>query len=148
MDETPHGLLPEELMIGHPDVDAQHDQIFCRIECLKEIVLADGQPHYSEFDSLLALFKTHFATEESCARTAGIDFSAHAREHLKNLRIFSKALADLHAGHLDVRTFLRYLEYWFEQHINDFDKTLGHRLDEVDGRDSRARLAIGSSLSL
>ncbi|HEX5804107.1 MAG TPA: hemerythrin family protein [Azospira sp.] len=149
MDETPHGLLPEELLIGHPDVDDQHEEIFCRIERLKSIVLEDGQPHYAEFDSLFEFFKMHFATEESCARTAGIDFSVHAREHLRNLRILSRALADLHARQLDVRTFLRYLEYWFEQHINDFDKALGHCLDQADGRDKRnLRPAASASLSL
>lgn len=148
MDEVPHGLLPTELMIGHPEVDAQHDEIFCRIESLKNILLEDGQPHYAEFDSLVDFFKVHFATEEACARAAGIEFSAHAREHLKSLRVLSRAVADLHGGRLDVRTFLRYLEYWFEQHINDFDKTLGQRLEDARERGSRGlRSPAGASLS-
>ena len=148
MDEIPHGLLPTELVVGQPEVDAQHDAIFCRIEALKNVLLEDGQPHYAEFDALLDCFKQHFATEESCARTAGIDFSAHSREHLKSLRVFSKAAADLHGGRLDMRTFLRYLEYWFEQHIRDFDKVLGQRLDEAGRRSGRSvRSAAGISLS-
>lgn len=147
MDEMPHGLLPTELAIGHPEVDAQHDEIFCRIESLKNILLEDGQPHFAEFDSLVEFFKLHFATEESCACAAGIEFSAHAREHLKNLRVLSRAVADLRSGRLDLRTFLRYLEYWFEQHINDFDKVLGHRLDDLRERNRSLRAPVGVSLS-
>ena len=30
--------------------------------------------------------------------------------------------SELEGGKLDRHTFLRYLEYWFEQHITDFDK--------------------------
>lgn len=148
MDEVPHGLLPTELMIGHPEVDAQHDEIFCRIETLKAVMLEDGQPHHAEFDALIAFFELHFATEEACAQAAGIDFSAHAREHLKSLRVLSRAVADLRGGRLDLRTFLRYLEYWFEQHINDFDKALGHRLEDARARGSRnLRSSAGIGLS-
>jgi hemerythrin-like metal-binding protein len=133
MSRMPHGLLPQELMIEHAEIDDQHDEIFFRIESIKESSLASGAIPHGEIADLVTYFSGHFATEERIARATGLDFSAHAKAHEQALRVFDKAGADLDSGRLDLRTFLRYLEYWFEQHIAEFDKPLGRRLGACPG---------------
>lgn len=146
MSRIPHGLLPQELMIEHAEIDGQHDEIFFRIEAIKESSLASGTVPRAEIADLVAYFSGHFATEERAARASGMDFSAHARAHEQALRIFDKAGADLDSGRLDLRTFLRYLEYWFEQHISEFDKPLGRRLG-TGSASARGRTGQTPSLS-
>ncbi len=145
MTELAHGLLPIELMIDHAEVDSQHDEIFSRIEAMKESSLLSDAASHDDVASLITCFADHFATEERLAREAGIEFSAHVREHDQALRLLNKAFVDLGSGRLDLRTFLRYLEFWFEQHINEFDKPLGNRLS---GRSSGARMRHGDSSSV
>lgn len=128
MKDPLRGLLPVELMTEHAVLDAEHDAIFCRIELLKESALASAVVPHAELLSLADSFAAHFASEEGLAREAGIDFSAHLREHAQALRLLGKARDDLQGGRFDLRTFLRYLEYWFEQHIKKFDKPFGKRL--------------------
>jgi len=134
MKQIPQGLLPVELMIDHGELDAQHNEIFWRIEALKESsLLADGVPH-DDVAALISCFADHFATEEHLAQAAALDISAHMQEHERSLRVLRKADVDLGCGRLDLRTFLRYLEYWFEQHINEHDKPLGYRLGRSEER--------------
>lgn len=128
MEHKPQGMLPLELMVNHPTLDAEHDDIFCRIEAIKESSLAAETPPGDEVLALVSCFARHFATEDELARELGMEFSAHAREHAQALHLLDKACADLKSGRLDLRPFLRYLEYWFEHHINEFDKPLGRRL--------------------
>lgn len=145
MSQICQGLLPIELMIEHAELDHQHNEIFCRIEAIKESALASGQPPHDEVGGLIAYFADHFATEERLAEAAGIEFSAHVQAHSHALRVLHKARNDLGSGRLDLRTFLRYLEYWFEQHINDFDKPLGRSLSRLSA--SRPRSGAAASLS-
>lgn len=122
------GLLPEALVIDQPEVDAQHEQIFVRIETLK-IAFSDGvTPTIEVFDDLLAFFAHHFATEEHIARQAGLEFSQHTKKHNDNLYILGRALDEVRRGSNDVYSFLRYVEYWFERHIIEEDKPFGARL--------------------
>lgn len=125
-----HGLLPIELLIEHDGIDRQHEEIFGRIEAIKEAALDMEALPGSTITELASCFADHFATEERLAREAGIEMSRHAREHVDALRVLTRARADLEGRRLDTRTFLRYLEYWFEHHINQYDKPLGHRLSQ------------------
>ena len=132
MGQQPHGLLPVQLMLEHAEIDAQHNDIFCQVEAIKAASLLDGDEASvllaQELAGLVRFFGFHFATEERLAEEAGLDFEAHRREHQKNLRLLDKACAEQRLGKLDLRTFLRYLEYWFEHHINEYDKPFGERL--------------------
>jgi hypothetical protein len=65
------GLLPEALLIDLPEIDAQHEEIFRRIEALKETCFGSGPVSFEEFESLLEYLKYHFATEERVAGEAG-----------------------------------------------------------------------------
>jgi len=115
-------LLPEALLVGQPEVDAQHEEIFVRIESLKALCVDSDALPLARFDDLLALFAEHFATEERIARAAGLEFSQHARTHRANLQVIARALAEVRQGVRDVHSFLRYVEFWFERHIVQDDQ--------------------------
>lgn len=116
------GLLPEALVVDLPEIDAQHEEIFHRIESLKAACFESSYVPIDEFSALLDYFATHFATEERIAEEAGLDFADHARIHTDTLRLLHKAFGEVVSGGQDVHSFLRYAEYWFERHINEDDR--------------------------
>lgn len=122
MDRMISSLLPEALLVGQPEVDAQHEEIFVRIESLKALCVDSDALPLARFDDLLVLFAEHFATEERIARAAGLEFSQHARTHRANLQVIARALAEVRQGVRDVHSFLRYVEFWFERHIVQDDQ--------------------------
>lgn len=126
------GFLPAALMTGVGVLDAQHDAIFNRIEHLKQVSVETDALPIEAVRELLDFLVGHFATEEKLAGEAKIEFLVHGQEHARNLRLLEKAAGELASGKLDRHTFLRYIEYWFEQHINDFDKRFAARLLEVE----------------
>jgi len=111
------GLLPEALLIDLPEIDAQHEEIFRRIESLKTACFGSGPVSFAEFESLLDYLDYHFASEERTAKAVGVDFTGHATVHRDNLHALQKAFAEVRNGARDVHSFLRYAEYWFERHI-------------------------------
>ena len=116
------GMLPEVLLIDLPEIDVQHEEIFRRIESLKTASYGSAPPPCKDFESLLDYLKHHFQTEEGVALQVGAPFAEHARVHRKNLRTLCKALREVEDGRRDEHSFLRYIEYWFERHINEEDK--------------------------
>ena len=115
-------LLPEALLVDLPEIDAQHEEIFSRIEWLKTACFDSGYVPIDEFQSLLELFALHFATEERIADEAGLDFADHAVVHGDTLRLLHRALGEVLSGGQDAHSFLRYAEYWFERHISEDDR--------------------------
>lgn len=143
------GLLPVELMVDHHELDGQHDEIFGCIEQFKVTSLEADALTPEALQCLVDLFTHHFATEARLAREAMIDFSRHDDEHARSLRLLHKACEELRAGKLELRGFLRYLEYWFEHHINEYDKPFGLRLADRSttfaGRAGRTTGGLGLS---
>lgn len=130
MQSALNGLLPQALLIDLPEIDVQHEEIFRRIEALKNASFGSAPVALDEFHSLLDYLEWHFASEERLAGQMRVDFAAHARIHDANLHTLRKALAAVHDGARDVHSFLRYIEYWFERHITDEDKPFAARLRE------------------
>ncbi|WP_300337894.1 hemerythrin family protein [Accumulibacter sp.] len=128
MESNLTGLLPEALLIGVPEIDVQHEEIFCRIEALKAKSFGSGPPSLDGFESLLDYLEWHFASEERLALQRGVDFADHARVHQENLQTLRKTLRAVRDGSRDVHSFLRYIEYWFERHITEEDKPFGDSL--------------------
>ncbi|WP_300452302.1 hemerythrin family protein [Accumulibacter sp.] len=122
MDIYLSALLPEALLVDLPEIDAQHEEIFSRIEALKAACFGSSYVPIDEFDSLLELFDQHFATEERIADEARLEFSNHARVHQDTLRLLHRALGEVINGTHDAHSFLRYAEYWFERHISEEDR--------------------------
>mgnify|MGYP000928745549 FL=1 len=125
------GMLPIALMVDNAELDAQHDGLFSLIERLKAEAMAAGSLPPEVLHDLAKRFEDHFATEERLAREANIEFLVHGEEHAKNLRLLHKAVGEIGAGKLDLHTFLRYLEYWFEQHITGYDRRFAARLADA-----------------
>jgi hemerythrin-like metal-binding protein len=119
------GLLPEALLLGIPHIDAQHEEIFYRVEALKAACLETGTLPDDMAEELLVCLRIHFASEEECAREAGIEFAEHASIHRATLKTLGHSVERVRAGHANVFSLLRYLEAWFERHIVDEDLPLG-----------------------
>lgn len=116
------GLLPEALLIDLPEIDAQHEEIFRRVESLKTACFGSGPVSFAEFDSLLEYVAYHFDSEKRLAQEVGVDFLGHDAVHRDNLQGLRKAFDEVRGGARDVHSFLRYAEYWFERHISEEDK--------------------------
>jgi hemerythrin-like metal-binding protein len=112
-------------------MDVQHEDIFGRIESLKTLAFETNTLPIEKVHTLIDCLSEHFATEERLAQETKIEFLVHGQEHARNLRLLKKAVGELENGKLDRHTFLRYIEYWFEQHIADFDKRFAARLAEA-----------------
>jgi hemerythrin-like metal-binding protein len=128
MDIVTHNLLPEALVIDVPEVDAQHEEIFFRVEWLKALCLDANGLVDAPAEEFLTLLKEHFSTEEHLARVAGLDFSAHAQKHAESLALMTRAVDEVRSGERDVFSLLRYLEYWFERHIAEEDRPFAAEL--------------------
>jgi len=128
MDNMLRGLLPEEMLTDHLGMDLQHEEIFSRIEYLRNSETDDDALLIPALSSLLTYLAEHFAMEEQLAAEGGVEFSTHARDHAENLRLFHKALGEVKRGSMPPRMFLRYIDYWFEHHINMLDRPFAQHL--------------------
>jgi len=133
MNQLSYRFLPTPLLIGIPEVDAQHDDLFRRLVVLKGICLSEGRLPQAEADALLAALAVHYATEEQVAAAIGMDFAGHARAHREMLQMLTKSLNEVVDGRADVFSTLRYIEYWFERHIAQEDVHLGACLAQGGG---------------
>ena len=145
MDMPLTGLLPDVLVIDLPEVDAQHEEIFGRIEALKSACIESGDVPIEELESLSTCFVEHFATEERIAEQAGLDFSEHIKIHRMNLRVFRRAIEELRSGVRDGYSFMRYMELWFERHILEYDQPFAASL-KPRKRYRAASMQISASL--
>jgi hemerythrin-like metal-binding protein len=128
MDIPVKGLLPAELVIGFAPIDAQHEDIFYRIERLRDACCdTDVLPEDIVAD-LFACLREHFATEESCALERGIDFTEHHQKHEATLVALQRAADRVRLGKADIFSLLRYLEIWFERHILDEDRPFARQV--------------------
>lgn len=121
-------FLPTELLIGVPEIDAEHEALFARLASLKAFCLENKQLPMAQADGLLTAMREHYLTEERLASGKMMDFSEHARQHQVVLLAVTKTLNEVVEGRANVFSLLRYLEYWFERHIAEEDMLLGLRL--------------------
>lgn len=115
-------LLPEALRVGFPEIDGQHEEIFCRLEVLKAACFGSNDLPVDEFRALLDSIGRHFASEEKFAEQAAIEFSEHARVHRENLQSMRDVLEVVIGGASESYSFLRFAEFWFERHIVQYDR--------------------------
>lgn len=132
MEITSRGLLPELLILGIPQVDAQHEGIFYRIENLKFLCLESSDLPQAAIEELLAYLREHFLTEEDIAQTAQLEFSQHAEIHRETLATLAKSAELVLSGRRDVFSLLRYLEFWFERHIREEDQPFATSVLDLD----------------
>lgn len=131
METKQTALLPEALLTDQPEVDAQHEEIFVRLEALKEACFKPNVNCHDEFERLIVFFEYHFSSEEKLAEEAGLDFSEHGQLHRENLLVLSKLLNEVSKGQRDRYSFLRYIESWFERHITQVDQPFAASLQRL-----------------
>jgi hemerythrin len=132
MDVSARGLLPELLIMGIPEVDAQHEGIFYRIENLKFLCIEQNALPQTAVEELLAYLREHFKTEERIAEASRIEFSAHTKAHNDTLTTLTGWAGVVLSGQRDVFSFLRYLEIWFERHIREEDQPFAAQLLDIN----------------
>ncbi|PKO87125.1 MAG: hemerythrin [Betaproteobacteria bacterium HGW-Betaproteobacteria-12] len=134
MDISSRGLLPELLVLDIPEVDAQHEAIFYRIENLKFHCIEQNDLPEAVVGDLLDYLSEHFATEERIAAARQLDFTDHARMHRETLTTLRGWVRVVLSGQRDVFSFLRYLEIWFERHIREEDQPFAAELHAREAR--------------
>ncbi len=131
-------FLPDALVLGVPEIDSEHAQIFEHLVALKAQHIETNSFPAASADQLVAALRSHFATEERLARTAGLDFAAHADKHQRMLGLVELNLGKVRDGGTDIFSLYRYLGYWFERHIEEEDKAF--RTEEQTAHRARSQL--------
>lgn len=139
MDINARALLPELLILGIPEVDAQHEGIFFRIENLKYLCVESSELPRVAIEELLTYLREHFLTEEVIAESAQIEFSEHAELHRQTLTTLGRYAVLVLNGRRDVFSLLRYLEFWFERHIREEDQPFAASLLEANAAPGNLR---------
>lgn len=124
-------FLPLALLLDVPEIDDQHAGLFWRLASLKSHCIEQNALPHGEVDALLHALREHCATEEEMAVEAGLDFAAHAEKHAKMLQQIEKMLLQVSEEKADVFSLIKFLEYWFERHIQEEDKHLGRCLQQA-----------------
>lgn len=135
-------FLPDALVINVPEVDEQHAGLFASLARLKDRCIESNCLPAEDAAKLLEVLRVHCATEEALAREAGLEFSVHTAKHQQMLKGIAKTIEEVHEGHTDAFSLIRYLEYWFERHIREEDIGFGLRL-----QDSGAPMAASKPVS-
>ncbi len=134
METSLRGILPEGMLTENTGIDSQHEEIFSRIQSLQHEDLEASDRFVGRMGDLLNYLAEHFVMEERLAAEADIVFLVHGQSHARNLRLLNKAMEEVKSGRMEPRVFLRYIDYWFEQHINEFDKPFARALQARSDR--------------
>lgn len=146
--ENSVGFLPAGLLLGVPEIDSQHERIFAELASLKAHCLETNELSFDHVKSLLSNLRDHFATEERLALAASLCFSEHARKHHEVLWNLTKAFSEIREGRGEVFGVLRYLDYWFERHISEFDRQVFFPVIEQAGLKNAAQPGIRSAAAV
>lgn len=117
-------FLPNSLVLGVPEIDAQHRELFAKLAEIKATCIAENCLPEASADALLVFLQDHFLTEERLAKAAGYDFSRHAAKHEIMIAAIRQGIAKVQIGKKDVFGLLKFVEYWFERHIAEEDLLL------------------------
>jgi hemerythrin len=120
-------IWSDELLLGHPAIDAEHRELVALIGALLSCSDAALREHLQDF---IAHAGAHFAIEDS--QMAETDFPAsgcHADEHAKVVASAREVLALVEEGDADIgRRFAQELARWFPRHVAHLDSALAHWL--------------------
>jgi len=141
----------QEYEIGVPVLDAQHRELFEKVEALLEAVRAKSSDKASAvFDFMRNYTALHFRDEEAAMASAGYpDLQAHADEHAG----FAKRLQDMERDHamlpespwLTLKLAVE-LGHWLRDHVLSRDHAFGEYLQRrpaAAATTARPKPAIG-----
>jgi hemerythrin len=121
------------LAVGHPQIDAQHQELFRRVARLLDAMLAGETADVGPlFDFLAEYVVDHFAAEEQLMQESGFPgYNVHRAAHERFVRDF-QALRALHASSgasaavaIKAQTWI---VEWLKTHIATTDVQFGRHL--------------------
>ena len=124
MSARQYSMLPQNLQVNIPEIDAEHDELFTFLEGFKEYCFDRSPIPQEKRTALYGLLVSHFKTEERLAVSASVDFSGHEDAHEKMLEMVSQTLGQMASNNSELYSLIRYIGYWFEIHILRYDLTL------------------------
>jgi len=120
-------IWSDELLLGHPVIDAEHRELVALIGALASCCDAELGERLQAF---AAHASSHFADEDR--QMAETDFPAagcHADEHAKVVESAREVIAMVGEGDVDIgRRFAQELARWFPGHVAHLDSALAHWL--------------------
>lgn len=130
------------LALGVPEIDAQHAELFRRVDLLHDAMLArDRAEAVRLLEYLHQYVRAHFALEEELMREVGYPaLAAHAGEHGKFARTVAaleRELSERGATAALVLVLEREVSGWLQQHVYSTDGELGWWLRERRGEEVR-----------
>ncbi len=126
---TPHySMLPNNLRVNIPVIDGEHDELFAFLEGFKVYCFDISPMPQDRRSELFGILQRHFETEERLATEAGINFLDHADAHETMLETIAQTLNQMGSNNSDLYSLIRYIGYWFEIHILNYDITLARSL--------------------
>lgn len=131
MQNSSISYLPSTLVIDIQEIDDQHAHLFEQLEVFKASCIEHNAYQSDEAEALFSTLVVHCQTEERLAGEAGLDFRRHGEKHRVMLRSIRKMLDDMENPDADVFSLIRYIDYWFERHIQEEDRNLGINLKQV-----------------
>jgi hemerythrin len=113
----------DDLSIGDPEIDAEHQELIERIALIPE----PGSPDDAQaLADALAYAGKHFRAEEAFMQQIGYPGLA---QHRGDHRVLTQALLaykrEFDAGSRDLYTLKQYLFRWARDHIRDEDRKIG-----------------------
>jgi hemerythrin len=129
---TPVGWTPA-LAVGHPEIDAQHQELFRRVARLLEAMLdGSGDEVAPLFEFLNSYVVDHFAAEEALMQESGFPgYNVHRAAHERFVRDLH-ALRALHtASRASAAVAIKaqtWLVHWLKTHIASIDQQLARHL--------------------
>jgi hemerythrin len=118
------------LAIGVPEIDAQHQELFLRIE---KLVLGVSRGRAGEVEQLLEFLgqyaTKHFGAEERwMIRSAYPEYSIHKQEHERFIRDYEHMTQEYRAKGPTVLQGMRmnnWISEWLREHISRADREFG-----------------------
>ncbi len=118
------------LAVGVPEIDAQHEELFLRVDRLHDAMLARDRAGAVELIGYLGEYvRTHFGMEEGLMRAVGYpEREPHADEHARFAAAvvgLQRALAEEGATAALVLRLEREVSGWLRRHVYTADQALG-----------------------
>ena len=128
MSNHQYSMLPLSLRTNVHEIDLEHNELFEFLESFKEYCFDSNPIPQLKRDALHQMLESHFETEAHMAKLANIDFSFHETAHVNMLDMVMRSLNQMSSKNSDLYSLIRYIGYWFEKHILNYDIQLAHNI--------------------
>jgi hemerythrin len=124
-------MLPSHLRVNIPEVDTEHNEPFLFLEEFKRYCFEKVLVPLEKRNALRNVLIDHFATEFALAKRSKLDFDLHGKAHANMFKVVSQALDQMSTNNSDLYSLIRYIDYWFEKHILDYDIPMARNITDA-----------------